>query len=1223
MKTIIIHCCVLVTFLLLITSNHLFANRDSVKVNISVKSIEGNLKSVTEKSPEKLTLKESLNMDELAASDFHFTFKGASSGSVELISYSYPNDLWQKLDYSLLDVSFTIEASFVQELNDDILAFNIVRKTGTAHFIGKATQKNFGSTYEYNFDRSQQFDLENVEGTLQYSLSKKKITKLNFALVNSTNYPYAKSIQYANETLNVQYIMPSGQGWWFVNPDDIYEVPNPTFDLGNQFPTASFTFNPQSLNTGDTVTFNASTSGDPDGGNPVMLAAQWDFGDGTIGTGKITSHTYSTPGEYNVCLMIIDIYNLRDKICKKINVNQKPQPPVATFNYKPENPNINQIITFDANGSSDPDGEIISYNWDFGNGIIKTGAIADIKYNEATSYKVMLIVQDQSGLRDTAFRTIDFTMKNVSISGKLFDVSLENYGKLSEEKPLAGATVDLYLNNTRLQSIKTTSLGEFRFDYLEENKLYEIQITATGLVENSKERISSTLKEAIISPKENFICHLPLGLTLQKHYLIYDLEHLKIKSDLLNGIIKTIPLIKSYNEAETVSLIKNWNQNTTIGEDHVKESLAKLIITEQVLDSLYDNTFDATHSLSEGIYQLVAGFIGIWDIYQRFPYSFSSISDYNIYSLFANKIYPNIMENIYELFFTYTLNAIEAMLPKEYGNRITRAIEDAKVFIISETNGDYKNHFFKKEFENSAVSFLDNMYLSFKYVPSTQKYIEESRENVKDGLSNSKSITSAYQDAHEVIQAANKGTEELLVRTDYLQTQSDMLTMIGELYKLPPVTPVLAMFNMMAVYIKGISLIHTGTSLALSMYWLDQLENTAVPLGTRRAFDSDTKSGDFITTMLNPNSAKTYNVELFLPERLIEFHHFFVQYQQDYLAILSDLVNLVKGDKKAEVIKKIPDLLDADRTLSEAQLMALVPVFATAELANQTLNNFDKQYDLVRGSVNKNIQERIYFYTQLVSYTLRDDYPSDSLQYQADTIRAALSQVNKKINETNEMISNIPAPPFVLVKSYFDNVTTITPGNPFELKATVQNVGPLLADSVFLTLSVDSFTTILSEKSLLIKNMVPGNSSELIWKLKVDNTQNQLGNYLIEVKVTNGKGLSANGIFNIKTDNQTSIIRPTKSKSTDLVLLQNYPNPFKDKTSIGYKLSKGSNVTLEIININGDRVCSLVNNFQEAGFYNVDWNGTNQNGAKLPNGIYYCRLNTDSTVQSKKIIYVK
>jgi hypothetical protein len=581
------------------------------------------------------------------------------------------------------------------------------------------------------------------------------------------------------------------------------------------------------------------------------------------------------------------------------------------------------------------------------------------------------------------------------------------------------------------------------------------------------------------------------------------------------------------------------------------------------------------------------------------------------------------MENIYELFFTYTLNAIEAMLPKEYGSRITRSIEDAKVFILSETNGDYRNHFFKKEFENSAVSFLDNIYLSFKYVPSTQKYIEESIENVKDGLSNSKSITSAYQDAHEVIQAANKGTEELLVRTDYLQTQSDMLTTIGELYKLPPVTPVLAMFNTMAVYIKGISLIHTGTSLALSMYWLDQLENTAVPLGTRRAFDSDTKSGDFITTMLKPSSAKTYNVELFLPERLIESHHFFVQYQQDYLEILSDLVGLVKGDKKAEVIKKIPDLLDADRTLSEAQLMALVPVFATAELANQTLNNFDKQYDLVRGSVNKTIQERIYFYAQLVSYTLRDDYPSDSLQYQADTIRAALSQVNKKINETNEMISNIPAPPFVLVKSYFDNVTTITPGNPFELKATVQNVGTLLADSVFLTLSVDSFTTILSEKSLLIKNMVPGNSSELIWKLKVDNTQNQLGSYLIEVKVTNGKGLSANGIFNIKTDKQTSITRPTVSKSSDFVLLQNYPNPFNDNTSISYKLSKSSNVTLEIININGERVYSLGNKYQEAGVYSVDWNGTDQNGDRLPNGIYYYRLTTDINVLSKKMIFIK
>ena len=83
-------------------------------------------------------------------------------------------------------------------------------------------------------------------------------------------------------------------------------------------------------------------------------------------------------------------------------------------------------------------------------------------------------------------------------------------------------------------------------------------------------------------------------------------------------------------------------------------------------------------------------------------------------------------------------------------------------------------------------------------------------------------------------------------------------------------------------------------------------------------------------------------------------------------------------------------------------------------------------------------------------------------------------------------------------------------------------------------------------------------------------------------------------------------------------LKQNYPNPFNPLTTIEYALPKESKVILEIFNVLGQKVVTLVNAKQKAGIYLVEWNAS-----KLASGLYIYRLKAGTFISSKKMLLVK
>jgi hypothetical protein len=88
-------------------------------------------------------------------------------------------------------------------------------------------------------------------------------------------------------------------------------------------------------------------------------------------------------------------------------------------------------------------------------------------------------------------------------------------------------------------------------------------------------------------------------------------------------------------------------------------------------------------------------------------------------------------------------------------------------------------------------------------------------------------------------------------------------------------------------------------------------------------------------------------------------------------------------------------------------------------------------------------------------------------------------------------------------------------------------------------------------------------------------------------------------------------------------LTQNYPNPFNPSTQIGFALPKASNVRVNIYDITGKLVRSLVNDSYAAGTYSATWDGQNLNGQQVTSGVYIYRIEAGSFTATKKMLMLK
>ncbi len=176
-------------------------------------------------------------------------------------------------------------------------------------------------------------------------------------------------------------------------------------------PNASFSFNPNNPTSGQAVQFNDQST-DTDS---IIVSWIWDFDDGNSSSLQNPQYVYATPGTYTVKLTVTDDTQLTDTITKSITITQEQavtDPPSAAFSFAPNNPDVTEIVQF-ADQSTDSDGNIVSWRWDFGDGTSSNLQNPKHAYTDDGTFTVSLMVTDNDGLSNSTSQTITVNEEEV------------------------------------------------------------------------------------------------------------------------------------------------------------------------------------------------------------------------------------------------------------------------------------------------------------------------------------------------------------------------------------------------------------------------------------------------------------------------------------------------------------------------------------------------------------------------------------------------------------------------------------------------------------------------------------------------------------------------------------------------------------------------------------------------------------------------------------------
>lgn len=254
---------------------------------------------------------------------------------------------------------------------------------------------------------------------------------------------------------------------------------------------------------------------------------------------------------------------------------------------------------------------------------------------------------------------------------------------------------------------------------------------------------------------------------------------------------------------------------------------------------------------------------------------------------------------------------------------------------------------------------------------------------------------------------------------------------------------------------------------------------------------------------------------------------------------------------------------------------------------------------LTSSSLNFQNSVTINFWIKVGEFYDREAYPLSHGNWEN---RWKVSITNKHIRwtvKTNIGIKDLDSET-ELVKNNLYNVTVLYDGNDYEIYINGELDAFTSFSGLILTTPID----------LMIGQVLPGNI-QYNFKGVLDDIR--IYNYALSYS-------SIQSLYDFMTDiEDKQELEPPKNFG----LSQNFPNPFNNQTNIEFQLSSRSSIKLEIFNILGQKVKTLINEDKSPGYYTIQWNGNSDLGDSMNSGIYFIKFSSDKFSDIKKMTFLK
>ncbi|MDP8242252.1 MAG: FlgD immunoglobulin-like domain containing protein [Candidatus Celaenobacter antarcticus] len=106
-------------------------------------------------------------------------------------------------------------------------------------------------------------------------------------------------------------------------------------------------------------------------------------------------------------------------------------------------------------------------------------------------------------------------------------------------------------------------------------------------------------------------------------------------------------------------------------------------------------------------------------------------------------------------------------------------------------------------------------------------------------------------------------------------------------------------------------------------------------------------------------------------------------------------------------------------------------------------------------------------------------------------------------------------------------------------------------------------------------------------------------------------------------DDLVLAIAVDENQDANAIILDNIPNPFSSQTEIKFYLRQSANVEIEIFNILGQKMKTISDDYFNVGEHSVEWNGKDENGNSLSDGVYFYKMNIENSNTIKRMILLR